>query len=118
MPKLTQAQKQAQNAVEKAAQEAALSVLYPEQLMAILERASKLGFEIKVRDNTFVVTDNDFFKYFVTLAYTAKSQQELYHLQYEVEDAEEAEAERIRRGQLRQAALAKLSKEELEVLGL
>jgi hypothetical protein len=92
---------------------------YPERLMKVLERASRVGFELTVREGKFHVVElNEDFSEVLTLEYTEESDLSLDTLFYRVEDVEEERAEANRRDMVRRAALSKLSQEERELLGL
>jgi hypothetical protein len=92
---------------------------YPARLMEVLERASRVRFELTVRDSQFRVTQlNDEFMVVLTLEYTPESNYELDELRYRLNDIEEQEADAARREMVRRAALSKLSQEERELLGL
>ena len=50
MARETKAERLAREAAEKLAQQAALAATYPQRLMALLERAQNVRFELKVKD--------------------------------------------------------------------
>jgi flagellar basal body-associated protein FliL len=94
---------------------------YPQRLMALLERATKANFELTVKDGEFLLEDRDDRRdrtVALTLTYSKANEEALQELDWRVEMKEEAEREALRRVTMRNAALAKLSKEERELLGL
>lgn len=108
-------------------QEAALALAkvqveqYPTRLMAALERATTLNFELEVRNSQFNLRDRDTNRhepFILTFTHNRESQNELESLEYDLKDKEEAEAEATRRYELKKAALAKLTPEEKELLNL
>lgn len=120
MARKTKAQREAEAQAAREQQEAAAREAYPNLLMDTLERASKLTFELEVREGKFVVMDrNDpCDPWVLTYEYTPDADSDLDMLMWEVERQEQAEAEANRKWLAKQAALAKLSKEERELLGL
>lgn len=98
----------------------------PTKLMDVLERACKVNFEITVAGGKFVVEDRDDRREFpakMLPTFTEQSQEELDDLERRVwwkeEELREAQLrEAQRKAELKSAALAKLSAEEREVLGL
>ena len=121
MAKETKAQRLEREAAERAAYEAVAVATYPQRLMAMLERATKVNFELEVRDAKFVLTDRDDRcdrTVELTLAYSKENQEALHELDWRVDMKEEAEREANRKFAVKQAALAKLSNEERELLGL
>ena len=94
---------------------------YPTRLMAALERATTLNFELEVRNSRFEVRDRDTNQhepFVLTFKHDQDSQNALESLEYDLKEVEEAEAEATRRYELKKAALAKLTPEEKEVLNL
>ena len=94
---------------------------YPTRLMAALERATTLNFELEVRNSRFEVRDRDANRpetFVLTFKHDQDSQNALESLEYDLKEEEEAEAEATRRYELKKAALAKLTPEEKEVLNL
>lgn len=122
MARETKAQRLEREAAERAAYEAEMAATYPQRLMAMLERATKVNFELTVEAGAFLLEDRDERDYnrrqVLTLEYNQANQETLHELDWRVELKEEREREAQRKFQLRQAALAKLSKEEREELGL
>ena len=94
---------------------------YPTRLMAALELATTLNFELEVRNSRFKVRDRDNYShepFVLTFTHDQDSQNALESLEYDLKDKEAAEAEATRRYELKKAALAKLTPEEKEVLNL
>ena len=121
MARETKAERLAREAQERAAYEAELVATYPQRLMAMLERATEQNFELEVRDAKFVLTDRDDRSdraVELTLTYSLDNHEALHELDWRVDLKEEREREAARRYAVKQAALAKLSKEEKELLGL
>lgn len=121
MARETKAQRLEREAAERAAYEAEMAATYPARLMAMLERATKVNFELAVRDAKFVLRDRDDHRDRVvelTPTHNAENQEALDELSWRVALKEEAELEAARKAAMRQAALSKLSKEERELLGL
>ena len=120
MARKTTAQLDAEAQALREQQEAAAREAYPNLLMDALERATKLGFEIVVRDQKFLVNDrnspNDSVE--LTYSYTPDADSDLDMLRWDLDQLEAAEAEANRKWLARQVALAKLSEEERELLGL
>jgi len=121
MARETKAERLAREAQARYAFEAEQAASYPDRLMSMLERAVKQNYELTVRNAKFVVEDRDARRdsaVELTLTYNRANQEALYELDSRVEAKEEAEREALRRVQVRNAALTKLSQEEREVLGL
>lgn len=121
MARLTKAQREAMEAAVVAEREAELAATYTERLMAMLERATRVNFELTVENGRFLLEDrNDCYGNVVvlTLVWDRHNQEGLHELEWRTEAKEERAREEQRRYELRQGALAKLSAEELEVLGL
>lgn len=113
MARVTKAEREQRIAESRAA--------YPELLMKTLERATAVNFNIKVQDGAFVITQDDCYggySWVLTPDYTKQSGDSLFHLCVVVGNEEEANRERDRNLELKQAALAKLTPEERTVLGL
>ena len=94
---------------------------YTERMMAVLERAVRENFELTVKGNQFLVADRDERRaspFFVYAEWTVVSDMALYELEVSVELKEEASAELVRKAQVRGKALAKLTEEERQLLGL
>jgi len=102
-------------------QQEALVVNYPTRLMAALERATTLNFELEVRNSQFSLRDRDARNpetFVLTFTHDRVSQNALESLEYDLQDKEAEQAEATRRYELKKAALAKLTPEEKEVLNL
>lgn len=121
MARKTKAQREAEQLEHRMMLEHMAREAYPKLLMEILERVTKLcTFDIEVREGKFVVTDrNDpCDPWVLTHEYTPDADIELDMLRWEVERQERAEEEANRKYLLKQSALAKLSAEEREILGV
>lgn len=124
MAKLTREQRQAQEALAEKVRTEEFLATWPERLMSLLERASKCGFQLEVENKTFVVTFNDKWndQVKIKLEHSPVSryntEDEADRLMWEVSAFEEARAEAARKAALVSSAKSKLSKEELEALGL
>lgn len=119
MARKTKAELHAEREEAQAAREAHEFARYPSLLLETLERATKLGYKLTVQDSMFLVKDlNSNARWAMTLHHTKSSQETVEALMWDVETEEEERAERERRYQAKQTALAKLTKEERELLGL
>lgn len=119
MARETAAQRNARFDAERQARQEAMQADYPTLLLDTLERATKLNYELKVVEAKFVVREwNTSATWAMTPLYTEDSQDALESLVYDVESEEEKRAEADRRYQAKQTALAKLTKEERDLLGL
>ncbi len=121
MARKTKAEQQAEREAERQAQLAVAKSTYTERLMAVLERAVKENFELNVSNGQFVVEDRDSRyrqAYNLQPTWTETADMDLYSLEVSVELKEEASAELVRKAQVRGKALAKLTDEERELLGL
>lgn len=122
MARKTKAELAAEREAFLAAQEAEARAAYPARLMAMLERATKQNYELTVRDAKFDLEDRDdrhnSYVFGLTLVYSKENEDTLDELDWRLNNKEEAEREAMRRIQVRNAALNKLSAEEREVLGL
>lgn len=122
MPRKTKAELMAEREAARAAEILAQAEAYPAKLMAVLEEATNLGnYELTVKNGVFALRDRDD-RYgsvlSLTAGYTQNSQATLENLEWELKIKAEERAEAERRYAVKQAALAKLSKEERELLGL
>lgn len=121
MARETKAERLAREAAERAAYQAEQAATYPDRLMAMLERATNANWELSVKENKFILNDRDetwapVFE--LTLVYSQQNQDTLNELDWRL-DVKEAEIrESARRYQVKQTALAKLSQEEKDLLGL
>jgi hypothetical protein len=121
MARKTKAELAAEREAELQARLAVAKATYTERLMALLERAVKMNYELTVKEGLFRVEDRDDRRsdaYLFTVNYTEASDSTLNTLEWYVMDKEEQAAEAERRSRVKQAALAKLSTEERELLGL
>ncbi len=93
---------------------------YPERLMKVLERASNVGYEIKVKDSMFLVSDYNSYLNVVKLTstYSEQNTESLNELEYIITVEETRKAEAKRKSELKTTALSKLTREERDVLGL
>lgn len=126
MAKETKLQQREREALERANRETYERETYLSRLMALLERAQKVNFEIFVNDGSFVLSDRDERDpdpHVVLPTYEAN----LAHYEWETgfsildrivtsKEAQVTEANRVYA--LKQAALAKLTKEERALLNL
>jgi hypothetical protein len=107
---------------EQAQRVAVAKATYTERMMAVLERAAKENFELEVRDGKFRVEDRDDRRFSGTFylppAWDTMADVDLFQLEQAVELKEEARAELDQKAQVRATALAKLTAEEREELGL
>jgi hypothetical protein len=90
-------------------------------MMAVFARATKMNFDLDVKDAKFVVHDRDSNYcevYSVDAVWSELADSDLYSLEMAVEFKEEVAAERERKANLRATALAKLTAEEREALSL
>ena len=121
MARKTKAEQQAEREAERQAQMAVAKSTYTERMMAVLERAVRENFELNVSNGQFVVEDRDSRyrqAYNLQPTWTETADMDLYSLEVSVELKEEASAELVRKAQVRGKALAKLTEEERELLGL
>lgn len=118
----TRAERVAREAQARLQQEAALVESYPARLMAMLERAVKQNYELTVRDAMFCLEDRDdrhnSYVFGLTVVYRNENEDTLNELDWRLNNKEAAEREALRRIQVRNAALSKLSQEEREILGI
>lgn len=94
---------------------------YTERMMEVLARATKMNFELEVKEALFVLEDRDDRRagtFTVNPVWSELADVDLYSLEQEVSWKEEAEAERERVANLRKTALSKLTAEEREALSL
>ena len=121
MARETKAERTARMEAQRKAQLAQQAAEFPTKLMDVLGRACKVNFEITVDGGKFVVEDRDDRREFpakMLPTFTEQSQEELNDLERRVRWKEEDLREVQRKAELKSAALAKLSAEEREVLGL
>lgn len=121
MAKETKAQREARLEAERQAEMAVAKATYTERMMAVLERAVKENFELEVRNSLFVVQDRDNRRstpFFLNPVYTDLNDMDLFELEVAVDSKKEERWKREQKAQARTAALAKLTKEERELLNL
>jgi hypothetical protein len=121
MARETKAQREARLEAERLAQVAVARATYTERMMALLARAVRENFEMTVDADEFKLSDRDSRfrnEYWVAPVWAEVADVQLYELEMAVEDKEQARAEREQRANVRAVALAKLTAEEREELGL
>lgn len=121
MARMTKAQREAIEEAARVEQENRLCAEYPTRLMKALSQATELKFVLSVVDDSFVVTEpNETYPELFTMSYeyNAEAEQQLYDLELELSAKYAEFAEKERRQQVRANALAKLSFEERELLGV
>ena len=122
MARKTKAELQAEREEAQALQEAHEFAQYPSRLMAALEEATtQSNYELEVRDNQFTLRDRDSRRpetVFLTLTHTRDSRQALDNLEWNLRVKADERAEVERQRQARETALAKLTEEDRELLGL
>ena len=121
MSRMTKAQREAAEEAARVEQENQLCAEYPTRLMKALSQATELKFVLSVVDDSFVVTEpNETYPELFTMSYeyNAEAEQQLYDLELELKLKYAEFAEKERRQQVRANALAKLSFEERELLGV
>ena len=121
MARMTKAQREATEEAARVEQEKQLRAEYPTRLMKALSRATELQFVLSVVDDSFVVTEpNETYPELFTMSYeyNAEAEQQLYDLELELKLKYAEFVEKERRQQVRANALAKLSDEERELLGV
>ena len=118
---MTKTQREAIEEAARIEQENRLRAEYPTRLMKALSQATELKFVLSVVDDSFVVTEpNETYPELFTMSYeyNAEAEQQLYDLELELKLKYAEFAEKERRQQVRANALAKLSFEERELLGV
>jgi hypothetical protein len=121
MAKETKAQRDARLEAERLAQVEVAKSTYTDRMMAVFARATKMNFDLDVKDAKFIVHDRDSNHrevYSVDPVWSELADSDLYSLEMAVEFKEEVAAERERKANLRATALAKLTAEERELLNL
>lgn len=126
MARETKAERLARESREREERMEAERSAYPLRLMNLLERASNSNaFDLDVRNGMFLLTDRDARyerEYELSYEWSTDSQSVLENLTYKVEAVEEAQAEALRRTEVRKEAERKvrelLSEEERNLLGL
>ena len=120
MAYMTKMQREAAEAA-RVEQENQLRAEYPTRLMKVLSQATELQYALSVVNDSFVVTEpNETYPELFTMSYeyNAEAVQQLYDLELELSVKYADFAEKERRQQVRANALAKLSDEERELLGV
>ena len=121
MARMTKAQREAAEEAARVEQENQLRAEYPTRLMKALSQATELKFVLSVVDGAFVVTDpGERYPEVFTMSYeyNEAAEVQLYNLELELSVKYAEFAEKERRQQVRANALAKLSFEERELLGV
>ena len=121
MARMTKAQREATEEAARVEQEKQLRAEYPTRLMKALSRATELKFVLSVVDDSFVVTEpNKTYPQLFTMSYeyNEAAEVQLYNLELELKLKYDEFVEKERRQQVRANALAKLSDEERELLGV
>lgn len=121
MARMTKTQREATEEAARVEQENQLRAEYPTRLMKALSQATELQFVLSVVNDSFVVTEpNETYPELFTMSYeyNAEAEQQLYDLELELSVKYAEFAEKERRQQVRANALAKLSFEEREPLGV
>ena len=121
MAKETKAERNLREATERMERQAEERVTYPARLLAWLERAQDVNFELRLKDGMYQLRDLDErYAETVVLApyYTEQTEDALMKFTWKVEWKESETKESNRKFLAKQCALAKLSKEEKELLGL
>lgn len=123
MARKTKAELNAEREATLAAAREEEARVYPQRLMAALEEATqKNNYELEVCNGEFVLRDRDVYPARLTLEltyqYNVHSQNLLEGLEFDLVKKAQERAEAARRYTVKQAALAKLTEEEKELLGL
>jgi len=119
MARQSKAQRQALEEKENQELQAQLAQDYPQTLMTVLERATKMNYELTVRDQSFELFDLDSaYSFSLTLQYSQENQRTLEELDWNLRIKLADEEEKKRRYEVKKAALAKLTAEERKALGL
>lgn len=122
MARKTKAEQAAEREEALALQEAHDFAAFPSRLMAALEEATQRNnFELTVKNSVFVLVDRDRPRdtpFTMTMTHTNTSQWSLEALESTLEEMEMERAHTRARAAVRAAALAKLTKEERELLDL
>ena len=122
MARKTKAELTAERQEARALREAEEFAAFPSRLMAALEEATqKNNFELTVKNNVFVLVDRDRPRdnpFTMTMTHTKTSQWALEALESTLEEMEMDRAHARAQAAVRAAALAKLTKEERELLNL
>lgn len=125
MARMTQAERNAANALAREKEEAERALQYPNALMTMLARASTEGMKLQVKQVSaeafmYVVTYNDRWGDQVPKEFNTfpnwQSWDAMEELEMELNRRDEARTAEQRKAALRQSATSKLSKEELAAL--
>ena len=121
MARMTKTQREAMEAEARLEEQNRLRDEYPTRLMKALSQATELQYALSVVNDSFVVTEpNETYPELFTMSYeyNAEAEQYLYDLELELKLKYDEFVEKERRQQVRANALAKLSDEERELLGV
>jgi len=121
MAKETIAERKVREAREHEEYLAEQASTYLQRLMSTMERACRANFDLDIRDNVFVLYDRDdraYDKYELHVVFDQETDEMLNRFESEVSWKEKRIAEENRKYLVKQSALAKLSDEERELLGL
>ena len=121
MAKETKAERTVREAAVREAMMEEARVTYPARLLAMLERAQDANFELRVMDSVYVMYDRDERDAKKTVLfpwYSDGANDTLSDFAWDVQFKEEETLKAERKFLAKQTALAKLSKEEKELLGL
>ena len=121
MARETKAERTLRVATESMERQAEEQSTYPARLLAWLERAQDANFELRVKDGMYNVWDRDErgpVAEALSPYYTEQNEAALHGFTWTVTYKEDATRESNRKFLAKQTALAKLSKEEKELLGL
>ena len=121
MTRMIKAQREAAEEAARVEQENQLRAEYPTRLMKALSQATELQFVLNAVDDSSVGTDpSERYPELFTMSYeqAVAAEQHLYHLELALKFKCVEFAEKERRQQIRANALAKLSFEERELLGV
>ena len=122
MARKTKAELAAEREEALAQREAHEFAAYPTRLMKALEEATQnANYELTVVDSKFALVNRNERRptpVLLTMTHTRESQDALDSLLWTLEVEADARAERVRRYTMKQAALAKLTQEERELLEL
>lgn len=122
MARKTKAELQAEREQQRALAWEIEVAKYTRRLMSALEQATHVNnYELEVLNQKFYLRDRDVRKpeaVAFTLTHTYESQNALENLEWELRIKADQRAEAERQQQAREAALAKLTEEDRELLGL
>ena len=121
MARKTKAELAAEREEALALQEAHEFANYPTRLMAALELATTLNFELEVRNSQFELRDRDARRpetAFFTMTHNNDNQRALENLEWDLRIKADKLMTATRQDQVRKDALAKLTQEEKELLNL